>query len=122
MKLLHRKLLKISRKTMFVTELPFNKIVRLYSTAYCRIKKPTIDAFLELQTFSRSFENFGKCPGKALLWSSFSKLQVIKLQPPALPCMFLKFWKILEITFAVELLFQEAGANRFSTRDFSKQF
>ena len=52
----------------------------------------------------------------------FSKLQVIKLQPPALPCMFLKFWKILEITFAVELRFKEAGANRFSTRDFSKQF
>ena len=71
MKLLHRKLLKISRKLMYVIELPFNKIVRLYSTAYYQIKKSTTDTFLELQTFYTSFENFGKCPRKALLWSSF---------------------------------------------------
>ena len=51
-----------------------------------------------------------------------SKLQVFKLQPPALPCMFLKFWKIPEITCAVEFLFTEAGANRSSTWDLSTQF
>ena len=56
---------------MYVIEFPFNKIVRLYSTAYYRLKKSTTDTFLELQPFERSFENFGKCPGKTLLWSSF---------------------------------------------------
>ena len=39
----------------------------------------------------------------------FSKLQVFKLQPPALPCMFLKFWKFSEITCAVEFFFTEVG-------------
>ena len=56
---------------MYVTEFPFNKIVRLYSTAYYRLKKPTTDTSMELQVFERSFENFGRCPGKPLLWSSF---------------------------------------------------
>ena len=50
-KLLHRKLLKISRKIMYVIEFPFNKIVRVYSTAYYRLKKSTTDTFLELQAF-----------------------------------------------------------------------
>ena len=45
----------------------------------------------------------------------FSELQVFELQPPALPCMFLKFLNIAEITCAAELLFTETGANRFST-------
>ena len=49
---------------MYVTESPFNKIVRLYSTAYYRLKKSTKDTFPELQAFKRSFENFGKCLGK----------------------------------------------------------
>ena len=34
---------------MYVVEFPFNKIVRLYSTAYYRIKKSTTDTFLELK-------------------------------------------------------------------------
>ena len=55
---------------MYVIELPFNKIVRLYSTAYYRLEKSTTYTFLELQAFEKSFENFGKCPGKTLLWSS----------------------------------------------------
>ena len=56
---------------MYVIEFPFNKIVKLYSTAYYRLKKSATDTFLELQAFERSFENFSKCPGKTLLWSSF---------------------------------------------------
>ena len=47
-----------------------------------------------------------------------SKLQAFKFQPPALLCVFLKFWKIPEIkhgAYALEFLFTEAGANRFST-------
>ena len=45
----------------------------------------------------------------------FNKFQVFKLQPATLPCMFLKFWKIPEITCALEFRFTEAGANRFYT-------
>ena len=51
-----------------------------------------------------------------------SKLQVFRLQPLALPSMFVKFWKISEITCAVEYIFTEAGAIRFSIRDLSKEF
>ena len=36
---------------MYVKEFPFNKVVRVYSTAYYRIKKSTTDALLELQAF-----------------------------------------------------------------------
>ena len=43
------------------------------------------------------------------------KLQAFRLHPPALPCMFLNFWKIPEIASAVEFLFTEAGTNRFFT-------
>ena len=49
---------------MYVIEFPFNKIVRLYSTAYYRLQKSTTDTFLELQPFERSFENFKKYPGR----------------------------------------------------------
>ena len=51
-----------------------------------------------------------------------SKLQVFRLQPLSLPSMFVKSWKISEITCAVAFIFTEAGAIRFSTRDLSKQF
>ena len=51
-----------------------------------------------------------------------TKLQVFRLQPQALPSMFVKFWKIPEITCTVEFIFKEAGAIRFSTRDLSTQF
>ena len=37
----------------------------------------------------------------------YSKLQAFELQPPALPCMFLKFWKIPEITCIVGFRFRE---------------
>ena len=67
LKLLHKKLWKISRK-MYVIEFPFNKAVRLHSTAYYRIERSTICNFLALQVFYR---RFGKCLGKALSWSSF---------------------------------------------------
>ena len=51
-----------------------------------------------------------------------SKLQVFRLQPLALPINFVKFWKIPEITCAVEFIFTEADAIRLSTRDLSTQF
>ena len=51
-----------------------------------------------------------------------SKLQVFRLQHLALPSMFVKFWKIPEKMCAVEFIFTEAGAIRFSTRDLSTQF
>ena len=38
-----------------------------------------------------------------------SKLQFSRLQPLALPSMFVKFWKTPEITCAVEFIFTEAG-------------
>ena len=41
---------KIFRKND-VIEFPFNKIVRLRSAVYYRIKKSTKDTFLELQAF-----------------------------------------------------------------------
>ena len=43
------------------------------------------------------------------------KLQAFKLQPPALPCMFLKFWKIPKIMSTEEFPFTETGSNSFST-------
>ena len=62
-----------SIQKIYVIEFPFNKTVRVYSTAYYRLKKSTTDTFLELQAFERSFENFGKCQGKTLFWSSFKQ-------------------------------------------------
>ena len=53
---------------------------------------------------------------------SLIKLQVFRLELLALPSMFVKFWKIPEITCAVEFIFRKAGAIRFSTRDLSRQF
>ena len=44
MKLLHRKLSKISRK-VYAIEFPFNKTVTLHSTASYRIKNSTSDTF-----------------------------------------------------------------------------
>ena len=51
-----------------------------------------------------------------------SKLQDFRLQSLGLPSMFVKFYKIPEITCAVEFIFTEAGAIRFSTRGLSTQF
>ena len=53
---------------------------------------------------------------------TLSKLQVFRLQSLALPSVFVKFWKIPEITCAVEFIFTEAGTIRFSTRDLFTQF
>ena len=69
---------------MFVIEFPFNKIVRVYSTARYRLKKSASETFLELQAFSRSFENFGKCPGKTLLWSSFKQIASLQITASSL--------------------------------------
>ena len=64
---------------MYVIEFPFNKIVRVYSTAYYRLKNSTTDTFLELRAFQRSFENFGKCPEKTLLWSSLKQIASLQI-------------------------------------------
>ena len=42
---------------------------------------------------------------------TLSKLQVFRLQSLALPSVFVKFWKIPEITCAVEFIFTEAGVS-----------
>ena len=103
---------------MYVIEFPFNKILRF-------ILQPAIDLKIHYRYFSgvagflKILENVQE---KLCYGVPFSKLQVFKLQPPDLPCMFLKFWKIPEKMCAVEFLFTEAGANRFSTRDLSTQF
>ena len=95
---------------MYVIEFPFNKIVRLYSTAYYRL-------FWGCRLFKGVLKILENVQEKLCYGVLFSKLQVFKLQPPTLPCMLLT-----EITCAVEFLFTEAGANRFSTRDLSSQF
>ena len=69
---------------MYVIEFPFTKIVRVYSTAYYRLKKSTTDTFLELQDFCWSFKNFGKCPGKTLLWSSFKQIASVLITASSL--------------------------------------
>ena len=49
-------------------------------------------------SFSNVFSKFWKKSRKSSVKESlYSKLQAFKLQPPALPCMFLNFWKISEI-------------------------
>ena len=102
---------------MYVIEFPFNKIVRLYYTVHYRLKNPLQTFFWSCRIFRGVFKILENVQEKLCCGVPFNKLQVFKLQPPALPCMFLKFWKIPEITCAVEFLFTEAGANRFSTRD-----
>ena len=55
-----------------------------------------------------SFENFGKCLGKTQLWSSFKQIASLQITALALPSMFAKFWKIPEITCAVEFIFDRS--------------
>ena len=69
---------------MYVIEFPFTKTVRVYSTAYYRHKKSTTDTILELQVFWSSFENFGKCPGKTLSWSSFEQIASLQITASSL--------------------------------------
>ena len=106
---------------MYIIEFPFSKIIRLHSTVYYRIKLSTTNPFFGVAGFLKVFENLDNVQEKLCYVVPFSKLQVFKLQPTTLPCMFLKFWKIPEITCAVEFLFTEAGANRFSTECCSEE-
>ena len=69
---------------MYEIEFPFTKTVRVYSTAYYRHKKSTTDTFLELQVFKSSFENFGKCPRKTLLGSSFKQIASLQITTSSL--------------------------------------
>ena len=96
LKLLRRKLWKISRK-LYVIEFSFKKIVRLHSTAYYRIKNPLQILFWSCRLFKGVLKLLENLQEKSCDGVPFSKLQVFKLQPLALPCMFLKFWKIPEI-------------------------
>ena len=107
---------------MYVIEFPFNKIVRVYSKAYYRLKKSPTDTFLELLVFKGVLKILENAQEKLCYGVLLSKLQVLRLQTLALPSMFVKFWKIPEVTCAVEFIFTEAGAIRFSTRDLSTQF
>ena len=102
---------------MHVIELPFNKIVRLYTTAYYRLKNPLQTFFWSCRLLKGVLKILENVQEKLCYGVPFCKLQVFKLQPPALPSMFLKFWKIPKTTCAAELLLTEAGASRFSTRD-----
>ena len=61
---------------MNVIEFPFNKIVRVYSTAYYRL---AYKYFSGVAGFLRSFENFGKCSGKTLLWSYFKQIASLQI-------------------------------------------
>ena len=107
---------------MYVIEFLFNKIGKLYSTAYYRLKNQLQILVCGCRVFKGVLKILKNVQEKLCYRVPFSKLQLFKLQPPALPCMFLKFWKIHEITCAVEFLFTEAGVNRFSTRDLFTQF
>ena len=92
---------------MYIIEFPFSKIVRLHSTVYYRIKQSTTNPFLGAAGFLKVFlKILDNAQEKLCYVVPFSKLQVSKLQPATLPCMFLKFWKIPEITCAVEFLLQ----------------
>ena len=81
---------------MYVIEFPFNKIVRLYFTAYYRLKNPLQILFWGCRLFKGNLKILENVQEKLPYGVPFRKLQVFKLQPPALPCMFLKFWKIPE--------------------------
>ena len=69
---------------MYVIEFSFNKIARVFSTAYYRLKKSTTDTFFGFAGFLRSFENFGKCPGKTLLWRSFKQIASLQITASSL--------------------------------------
>ena len=116
------KILKISTKIIYVIEFPFNKIVRVYSTVYYRLKNPLQILFWSCRLFKGVLKILENVQEKLCFGVPLSKLQVFRLQPLALPSIFVKFWNIPEITCAVEFIFTEAGAIRFSIRDLSTQF
>ena len=64
---------------MYVIEFPFTKIVRVYSTAYYRLKKSTTDTFLELQVFYMSLKILGNVQEKHCYGVPLGKLQVFRL-------------------------------------------
>ena len=91
---------------MHVTEFPFNKIVRLYSAAYYRlIKNPLQILFWSCRLLKGVLKTLENVQEKLCYGVPFRKLQIFKLQPAALPWMFLKFWKIPEIMCAVGVPF-----------------
>ena len=70
---------------MYVIEFPFNKIVRLYSTAYYRIKNSLQILFWSCRLFKGVLKIFENVQEKLCYGVLFTKLQVFQLQPPALP-------------------------------------
>ena len=110
---------------MYIIEFPFNKIVRLYSTAYYRIKNSLQILFWSCRLFKGVLKIFENVQENFVMEfflpncksSSYSLQPYLELA--------LNVFKILEnseITCAVEFIFTESGANRFSIRDLSTQF
>ena len=105
---------------MYKIEFPFTKTFILQPII--DIKNTLQILFWSCRPFNGVLKTLEKIQEKLCYGVPLSKLQVFRLQPLALPSMFVKFWKIPEITCAVEFIFTEGGAIRFSTRDLSAKF
>ena len=103
---------------MYAIEFPFNKIVRVYITAYYLLQL----LFWSCRFFKGVLKILENVQEKSCYGVPLSKLQIFRLEPLALPGILVKSWKIPEITWAAEFIFTEAGAISFSTRDLSTQF
>ena len=79
------------------------------------MKKSTADTFWSCSLFKGVLKTLDNVQEKFCYAVPLSKFQVVKLQPTALLCMFLKFWKISEIFCAVEFCITEADTAWFST-------
>ena len=86
------------------------------------LKNPLQILFWSCRLFKGVLKMLENVQEKLCYGVTLSKLQVFRLQSLALPSVFVKFWKIPEITCAVEFIFTEAGTIRFSTRDLFTQF
>ena len=108
---------------MYVIELPFNKIIRVFTlqpTIVLKIQPQIV--FWSCRIFKGVLKIFENVREKFCYGVPLRKLQVFRLQPLASPSIFVKFWNIPEITCTVEFIFTQAGAIRFSIRDLSTQF
>ena len=107
---------------MYVIEFPFTKTARVFLHPTIDLKNPLQILFWSFRLFKGVLKILENVQEKLCYGVPLSKLQVFRLQPLALPSMFVKFWKISEITCTVEFIFTEAGTIRFSNRDLSKEF
>ena len=107
---------------MYVIEFPFTKTERVFLHPTIDLKNPLQILFWSFRLFKGVLKILEIVQEKLCCGVPLSKLQFFRLQPVALPSIFVKFWKIPEITCAVEFIFAEAGTIRFSTRALSSQF